>query len=391
MGYSCAEVSVLLLLLACSVRDYLPQGPSLSEAGAADWLSGAQAPVVYTGPPAVDYPVLPVQLFGVHYLEDIVIETRHPDWSMHEYARLRLDGQERWIAKDSDPDGVQTVTADMPDIETWLPEIPIPRVAGPVQEVDDASTDSQIDVTFRYTNPAGEQVEVHFSAPRPLSLEDKRSSSTFNHSQQIVSAVLDVPRRQLSDVEAEVSFDGEPVAIRRVLGLVPVAALLDQYQGGFAVTSMRMTADASGALSVERPIPGQDWPTRGQESWRVDGEEGDLTLLHVSAGTTWRYRFVEGGLREASVADADGELVRLELSAALPDLRRPFTGAVDRNFVLYINGQRSGHGVFTATCDGTSAHLAVQPVAPRWFAERPMTTAIHFDDGATDITAVMGL
>jgi hypothetical protein len=374
--------AALLSLTGCGLGDYLPRGPSLKPSALERWLDQPVEAPAYTGEAAFPLPVPPLQIFALHYTDDIVIETDNPAWSMHEYARVVFNGQSYWIAKDSDRDGVQTVTAGLPDLEAWLPEIPVPRHYGEVA-VEDRSQGGRVDVTLRYPSPLGEQVEVSFAADRSERLEPKRSGSTFNHSQQVASVVLDIPHRQLSKVEASVSYDGQPAKVRRVLGLIPVAALLDQTQAGFATASMKLEP-SGGGLRVRRPIPGESWPTRGDVTWAWQGDAGgmDGTLSYEGAGSAFRFVFEGGGLAGAE-AGPPGEApsVRLLLGQPLPDLRRPFEGELTRPFALSLNDdQLQGHGWIRCWWEGSEVVVRMEPEAPSWFVERPMETRLRFTD-----------
>lgn len=370
------------LLSSCGLADYAPYGPSLKPAAAERWLSQPAEQVRYTGEPRFDAPLPPFQVFALRYVDDIVIETRSPQWSMHEYARIEADGRELWIAKDSDMNGVQTVTADVADITSWLPEIPVPRRSGAVA-VEERSQGEQIDVTLRYQTPTGEDAIVQFSAARSEKTEKKRNGSTFDHSAAVASVILDIPHRQLSGVDAAVSYDGEPSGVRRVLGLVPVAALLDQTQAGFAVASMKLRPAGDG-LDVVRPIPGESWNTRSQESWTWEGTDDTGVLRYAHQAGGWSYSFESGGLSAAQVgASADEPFMRLQLSAPLPDLRRPFEGEVSRAFVVRMGEDVHGHGWIRCRWEGGEVVASLEPVAPRWFAERPLETRLRFtQDGA---------
>ncbi|HJL43618.1 MAG TPA: hypothetical protein RMG48_20090, partial [Myxococcales bacterium LLY-WYZ-16_1] len=282
------------------VRDYLPQSVPLSGPRIVRWLAEASDPAQRVAPETRQVPVPPFQLFAVHYAKDIVIETEHPHWTMHEYAQVNVGGQTIWVAKDSDPAGVQVVTADLPNLETWLAEVPIPRRRLPVH-VDDRSKDGRLDLTLRYQNPLDEFTTVAFSATPKAKIERKRNSSTFNHSQQAASVLLDVRRRQ-TKAQASVQYADEPARIRKVWGLAAVKALLEQLQGGIAAASMRVTPAANyPGLWIERPHPETPWPTRSEESWLWEGTGGTGQLTHASHGARHVLTFRTGGLAEAEV------------------------------------------------------------------------------------------
>ena len=368
------------------IRDYLPQGEVLTPRKLEAWLKqeeglsqvnyASEDPGVQSLPLAT--PIAPLQVFAVTYEEDIVIETNHPWWSMHEYARVRVDGREIWLAKDSDAKGLQTITAPLDDIETWIPEVPVPRINSQIQ-VDDRSDPSRLEVALRYRNPRNEQVEMSFSAPRPIPENTGPNGSTFNHSQDFVSALLDISHKGLGGIDASVSFDGKPAKIRRVFGIIPVKALLRQTQAGFATASflLESPSTADHALSLTRPAPGDTWNTRTRTPERLK-LEGD-GLAWETPSHRFLYRFRDGGLAGIQ-AWQKGQLgspaqLQVQLSAPLPDFRRTFRGEVLRHFGVLVNGKIQGYGRLVAThADGDGATLKLLTVAPRWFENRPMET-----------------
>ncbi len=364
-----------MFLSACAgLRNYVPAGPPLSSTAREAWLASSAEPVGQGPTEAV--PVPPLQLFAVHYDADIVIEPVHDTWQMHELARVVVGDEALWMAKDSDHDGVQTVTAELDDLETWLPEVPVPRRTGPVQ-VTEHSASSPLDIALAWPTREGQQAAVTFRATQSPRDEKKRNTSTFNHSRQAASVLLDVRRKRLGGVQATVGYDDAPHPIRRVLGLVPVKALLVQTQGGVAAASFAARREDDG-LTLERPFPGEPWPTRGSEAWSWDGTGGTGVLTHTAFGTTHTLRFVEGGLASARV-DVDGLSAagfELELSAPLPDVTRPFSGPVVRHFAARVNGQPHGHGVVAVRADGEAVVVDLTPHAPWWFADRPVQSVI---------------
>ncbi len=363
---------MLGLLLACSLRDWVPYGPSLPSPDG--WLSEAVEPVVWTGPPP-GQPAVPLQLFGFRYERDIVLAPAGGPWQMHEYAYVLVDGEGLWVAKDSDWDGVQTVSVDVPDLATWLPEVPAPRSVSAVT-VDDRSDGDRVDVSLAYRDPDGRLIEMDFAADRSVRLEPKRNGSTFNHSQAIAAPLLDVPHRQLGGVDASLRYDGVEQPLHKVLGLVPVKALLDQTQAGFAVTSFRQEPSVDG-FQVTRPVPGEAWPVSGVEAWTYDGHEA----RHARGDTTFVYRYDDEGLLSVSVESGEAELARVRFSAALP-AGRAFEGEVVRHFTFEVNGQLQGHGTARAVYADGRTDVELRPLAPYWFAARPMDSRIEpFGDG----------
>ena len=323
------------------------------------------------------------QVFALKYDEVFVLESRNPCWSMQEYAKVTVGDQVLWLVNQSDKAGVQTVTADLSDIRTWYPEIPVPRQSSPVS-VRDKSTADRLDVFMNYVDPKGQATEVHFESPRPPKDVRDRNGSTFTHSAQTLSALLDIPARQEKHVKASISYDGSPAAVRRILGLFPVKALLVQTQAGFAVASMKIGQTVPGEITVERPIPGTVWPSESHETWMIR----DNRLTYRRDTGSWVYTFERGGVAkvEAYQTGVDGPLLRIALSAPLPDLSRPFRGRVRRNFVADMSGQTLGYGYMEAWTDETGkAFLEILPLAPRWFRERPLRTTLSWDSASTEV------
>ena len=140
--------------------------------------------------------VIPLQVWGLRYALDVVLETEHPDWIMHEYARIDIPDPSSgaatpiWIAKDASTDFVQTITAGVTDIRSWVPEIPVPRNAGAVT-VTDHSEGAVADLRFQYTNPRGEAVDAHYRGAMPTEPAKPRNGNTMGHSRPSLAALLD--------------------------------------------------------------------------------------------------------------------------------------------------------------------------------------------------------
>jgi len=233
-----------VLLAGCGIREMLPQSPVLTGwERSRGWASEEPSTATYTGEPVVTFPVLPVQVWGAAYDLDLVIVTRHPDWNMHEYAMLRTPRGPVWLAKDAREGTMeQTIVADIDDIQSWIPEIPVRRKAWPL-EVEDASTAEWLDLSIRYENIDGEPVEVTYSGKPPDLLQRKRNGSTFGHSRDVVLAAVDVSERRFGR-RASVTIDGKKQRISRLAGLVPFRMVLAQAQGGLAVADIFQEAGA---------------------------------------------------------------------------------------------------------------------------------------------------
>ncbi len=367
---------ILMFWLAasgCSLRSVLPSGSVLSREQIESFADPRPSNVAYKGPPGSMSPVLPLTAFGLTYSVDVVLVSQHPDWDMHEYARLDLPTGPLWIAKDSDHDGRQTIVADVDDIQHWLAEIPAPRISQPMTVRDDSKGDI-VDVELTYTNPKGQLTEVWAKGTMARHPPRKRNGNTMGHSRDAVAAVLDLERFS-SDIDGGIRIDGEDQKIARILGLVPFRYLLRQTQAGLAVASFRQTSTPEG-FKIERPIPGTpDWPTSGTESWTWDGQ----TAQFSNELLTYAYTFKDRELVEIKVAQLGrpSETFHMQFQPALPDLRRPFEGEARSRFVMHVAGQPGhGTGMVVIRSTGEQAELEVHPSAPHWLRSRPMKTSI---------------
>lgn len=366
---------LLPFLAACGLSKMLPGPPALSPNERAAFEMRAPSGARYTGGPRVETPVIPLQVWGLRYGLDVVLVSTHPDWDMHEYARLDLPSGPLWLAKDADANGNQGIVADLPDIRSWIPEVPAPRVSGPLV-VTDRSTADVADLRFVYTNPAGDPVDVTYRGRIPTKPSKPRNGNTMGHSRAAVAALLDLHLFRTGG-DATVSIGGKAWPLKRLLGLVPLKILLAQTQGGFAIADFSQAASAGG-FTLLRPGYEVPWPTEANEEWTVaDGwarREGPVASL--------RYHFADGELDRAQVwqVGVDVPVTDVVFRPALPDLRRPFEGVVESAFAVDIAGQE-GHGTGRVRCAWTgpdTVSVTMIPTAPRWFADRPMETTVRF-------------
>ena len=375
-----------VLLWGCSgvLSNVLPAGAVLSPTEADAFEAPALPSVRYTGaPPRLPGPLPPLQVFGVYYAVDIVIVSDHPDWNMHEYARLDAPQGSVWLAKDSTHDGVQTITADLPDIETWVADVPVPRRAGPVAVQEDWDGD-HLTLSLDYTNPHDQAVSVQVEARVPSRPPRLRNGNTMGHSRQAVAAVLDLER--MGDAKAEISIDGEARKVVRLLGLAPMEFVLQQAQAGFAIADFA-AQPTDGGLRITRPGQDAAWPSRAEEVWeRQDGPDGLTRLVYDDGYLIRTYAFLDGGLLWAEVAQhgRDVPVLRAWLSPALPDVTRPFVGEAESRFRLDVNGQ-VGHGTGIVRArwseDQQAVILELEPLSPRWLADRPMVGHVRYPLG----------
>ncbi len=389
-----AVLALLLGVLAgCGLRNVLP-GPAVSTGRDRATFEVAAAPrtadgaaLVYMSGPAVPYPVLPLQVWGLRYALDLVLVSDHPDWVMHEYARIDLPHRQLWLAKDAGRDREQTITADIEDIASWVPEVPVRRKQGKLL-VEDTSTATTANLHFSYTNPLGQPVDVRYSGPLPIKPSQPRNGNTMGHSRASVAALLDLYAFRIGG-KATVTIDGQARKLHKLAGLLPEAYLLAQVQGGFAITDFSMRGMAE-SFAVGRPWADEHWPTHdgSLETWTV-GTDG--WAERPGPVTTLRYHFVEGELDRAQVLQhgADQVLVNVVFNPRVPDVRRRFSGVSASRFVVDINGQPGhGTGCFATGWAGNGLETRLQPDAPRWFADRALVGTIQYKpDDTTWVSA----
>ena len=380
---------LLLASLGCATLEGMLPGTAVMSPGAiAAWPAPRPAEVRYDSAPRTDHPVLPLQVFGVYYDLDVVLVSQHPDWDMHEYARVQTPDGPLWMAKDADMAKVQTIIADHSELGSRIAEVPVSRFVRPV-EVEDRSDGRRVDVRLAYENSAGAPVTVTYRGRLPRKPPPKRNGHTMGHSAHAVAVALDLERFGTGG-RARIEIDGRRIKLDRLLGLYRQRYLLKQAQGGIAVTSLRQQPSGDGGFTIVRPGAGSldpgtghpGWPTTRTERWSVDGE----VATYDDGWTRQRYTFLDGGLVRASVHQYGREapITDLWFDPALPDLSRSFEGTATSRFRLDINGQ-PGHGIGTVTTwwDGEVARVRVTPDAPRWLADRPMEGSVSFrPDGA---------
>ena len=373
----------LLSLFGCGLKEVLPGKPVLNNQQLSGFSNPTQSAAEYTDEPRVPFPVIPMTAFGLQYSADVVLVSQHPDWDMHEFARLDMPSGPIWIAKDSRHSGEQTIVADVPGLNTWMPEIPAPRIEAPIDIVDRSDGD-HIDIEMNYVNPAGQATAVWAKGTLPAKPPAKRNGNTMGHSRDVVAAVLDIERFG-SKIKAGITIDGQPQKLDRVLGIVPFKFLLRQTQAGVVVTNFRQS-EAEHGFTLTRPSPSEpEWPTQSVEQWSTDGSN----VSYDNGVAKFAYHFLGGGLSEISVKQhgLSEPTFQLQIQPALPDLRRTFEGEYTSRFVMHVNGQRAhGFGILTAQWrDDSSVAVRFTPKAPFWLADRPMETIIRFTEGAVDV------
>lgn len=365
----------IILLTSCApLRDYLPQGAAINPRQASEFLVTAPR-VEPTSPALTDLPVLPFTVFGLHYSMDFILQSDDAEVDMLEIvmvevpANLAENGQ-AWFAKTSNKDGVQSLFSDQIEITTWLPGVMAPRFALPDRfHLSTTTSQGKVQVDLEFPLPSGRILRATSQAKSVPKQAKKTNSSTFNHSQDIAMALLEVSAKDTSG-SAALWLDDVPIALKKVLGVIPIKAFLNQTQGG--ITTAQLSAHRAGAQTVHF-----ERPQFGTESC----EEIADSLVCKNPLTTTTYRFEQGGLIEAVVQQWSLEPVfRLTLNAPLPDCSRKFSGLVERRFVADVGALKgAGVGTLQAQWQGEELHITIRGQKPRWFAARPMRSILRFN------------
>lgn len=379
-----------------SLTRMLPSGPVISERERRrDYDPVRESGARYDGAARTDLPAIPFLVFGVTYDVDLVLVSDHPDWDMHEYARITTHEGDLWLAKDSlSSTGDQLLVADIPDLHDWLPEVPLARRRGHV-EVDDRSTDRWLDLTLHYENHRGDAVEAHYAGRPPSSAQRQRNGSTMGHSRRQVMAVLDVSHRDFART-AKISIGGVNHPIHRVAGLVPMQLALRQTQGGLARASYSFTGP-SGAphdlVSTHRMGDGHV----ASAAWSLQERPDRLVVSQRSALRTLRYEFacVEGRfeLHTAAVLPAispEHHNFSITFAPTLPDLRFPLAKAWSGKWVMDVGDQRN-HAVGSITVDTLEGEQRVRVDAekPWWVADRAIRSSVAFHDEKIEVETIV--
>jgi len=326
--------------------------------------------------------VLPFSVFGLHYNKDIVLQSNDPSVEMLEIVMLEVPPEmaqsgQIWFAKISDRGGEQRLFSNSPEIETWFPELNAPRHA---QEMDflvvhsQEQTAEQVDLSLYL--PDGRRLRATARYSGQPKRPKKTNSSTFNHSQDIAMALLEVSAKD-TKIEASMSLAGERLPLKKVLGLIPIKAFLEQTQGGIATSSVKVHASGNAEIHLSRPIAGDSWTIPGDQVCEI----GEELVRCDNLLTKTIYFFQDGGLDYATVQSWTGdEVFRLKLDSPLPDLSRPFAGELTRRFVADVGTIKgAGVGQIHAMWKDGEVIIDIRPEAPRWFASRPMRSTIRFD------------
>ncbi|MEZ4322639.1 MAG: hypothetical protein R3F61_34550 [Myxococcota bacterium] len=223
-----------LTLLGGCAKNIKPAGPVLTPYERARDFSATQySGASYIGAPHSNAPVLPFMAFGATFDLDIAIGLKDDRWDMIEIARVQRPGQAApmWIVLESRAGSKeQSLVANVNDINTWMPELPLARKSGGL-EVEDRTTADGLDIRVKYDNIDNQPVELILQGDPPEKLARKRNGNTMGHGANDVLAVLDVSSME-SLFKADVRIDDKNVRARKVAAIVPMQFALTQTQGG---------------------------------------------------------------------------------------------------------------------------------------------------------------
>jgi hypothetical protein len=365
------------LLTACkNLKRMLPEGPAFSNNERTEWQKKAAHKVHYTDVALTDFPVPAVQAWAATYDLDIILVSKHPEWNMHEFARLTTPQGDLWIMKDAQEGSLdQFVVADLDDIQAWLPELPVQRKSYPVKVVD-RSTNKKLQLSFEYENYLGVLVKASYEGKRPVTPLQKKNGSTMGHSKNQLLVGLDLPFRDFGQ-KADISYDGVAYKMDKILGLVPFQMALKQTQGG--LSSGQYTLEATSHQLVSSHFAAQE---SIEQTWQTFERQGMRYLQQRNDFRTTTYAFEqEGCLKSASIQqwNKEDKGMQIQFYPALPDIRRPFRGSYSSKFVLDIGGKNNNaYGWATVFWENGKAVVQIIPEKPWWVVDRPMQTTISY-------------
>ncbi|MDC0231339.1 hypothetical protein OAK19_05175 [Aureispira] len=367
----------------------LPEGPALTTKQRQKVLSKPSFNIQYTGPPKVDFPVLPIQVWAATYELDIILVSNNKDWNMHEFAKLVTRQGDLWIMKDAEEGSLdQSVVADLENIHAWLPELPILRKRFPVKVIDN-STDKMLNYSFSYENLKNQQVEASYIGKPPKTPLKKKNGSTMGHSRNQLLAALDLPFRDFGK-KATIAYDGKKSNIQKLLGLIPFQMALTQTQGGVSKGKFSITSEGANIFTTHltnvEPV---------SQEWKIEHQNNNTIVRQTNDFRSLIYEFEGIETLELKVAYVEQwnkkeKGVRIEFSPAIPDLRRPFEGEFISSFVIDIAGKNNNAtGTIRALWKDGEVQLFVNPSKPWWVADRPMKSIIQYRGKEADVSIEM--
>lgn len=371
---------VALVVAGCGFTRMLPKYSAVEDRERERvWGEIRSSGVDYTGPPATDHAVVPFLAFAVPYDLDIVLVSNHPEWEMHEFARVRTPDGPTWLAKDTRAaNGDQMLVTSSRPLFEEMPEIPLAAQRRPVR-VRNRSEGNWLDLEIRYRNFDGERVQVTYEGRKPPPVR-RRNGSTMGHSRHQALAVLDLSHRSFGD-RASIAIGGESYGIRRVLGIRPLQLAIRQVQGGVAEATYRYVGGHGRVTRHPRSERSEI-----ELQWSVDRGESGIVVRQGGELRTLVYRFRRTGrgaleLFEVAVEfwNAEEPIFRMRFDPALPDLRRPFAGRAQSRWVMDVGGE-TGQAVGRAHLKSArrSAEIRILGSEPWWVANRCTISNLEF-------------
>lgn len=363
-----------LILISCKqIHRILPQGSVISNS---EMNQLKQSPLPSPSYGAVKqeqkFPNIPFLIWAADYDLDIVLVSNHPQWNMHELARIQSPSGPIWIMKDADQENLrQRIICEKENLEHWLPEIPVSRFSKSVK-ISDLSRGEELDLQFSYENSAGELCEISYQGKFPRTVQKKRNGSTMGHSKQDLIAVLDLPTRDFA-TKASIKFDHKEYKIKKLLGLLPFQMALQQTQAGIsAARYQQMENENQVILEI---LHFQSKPNLIFDI-KKDGEF--IVLSTKDSLRTINYFFTVGKYQElvkANVEIWNKEIAAFEIEffPYLADSRFALNQDFESYFVMHVNGQK-GHarGKVIQSKTEKNSQLRILPFKPWWVEDRPM-------------------
>ncbi|MFT4626205.1 MAG: hypothetical protein ACI8PZ_004881 [Myxococcota bacterium] len=237
----CGLGVVVLALAGCGGK-YKPKSPVLTgwertRAFPAEADSTARYTAVDDA--KVKAPVLPLMAFGMSFDVAVSLRSRHNNWDMHEFGRIATPDGPVWVALETREGSYdQYLTADVADIDLFMPEVPFQR-KGTTFEKTDSSGEEAVDVALSYENIDGEMVELTFKGDPPFRYTKKRNVDVLGQSNTAAIVAKDLQHRE-SAFKASLKIGGKGQGLEKVGLFVPFQWATEQSQGGLAVANFNI-------------------------------------------------------------------------------------------------------------------------------------------------------
>ena len=323
--------------------------------------------------PIQDAPILPIIPWGLRFDEDLMITLDDPTWGMIEVCKVNTPDGAVWFSLDSHQDGQQLVGIPESKLaKSFAQAFPASLYTNDLEVTEHKLEDgTHFDVSYR----RADRKLIQFS----IETEDedkpprKRNGNAMNHSANQSLAILDIFSLDLHSKTLEWPHQEQPVF--SVLGK-PVVARMRQSVGGIHNGQWEQIASVLHSHTGDTPL--ETIPTSNglmvqtlsfpQLQYHFIEDEAQLRLQHIAV--------------QQPHAERRSEVFRIDFVPPLPDLRygSPQTPFQSDAF-MSLNGQSvySRANVHVEGID-TSTHILIEPTAPYWAAERPISIVHHPQD-----------